>query len=70
MRLIGLYFCDPGNYDCCRWNFILSNDEESKLKCDKEMTKHLLPDIKIRKAIIRYSCEEIASLEGLEFYDS
>jgi hypothetical protein len=64
LRLVGLYF-NPAEEDCCRWNFILSNGEESKLKCDKVMTKHLLPDIKIRKVIIRYTDGEYASLEGL-----
>ncbi len=59
MRLIGLYY-NPGDASC-RWNFILSNDEESKLECDKEMTKHLLPDIKIRKVIIKYE-EKYANL--------
>ena len=59
MRLIGLYYA-PGK-KCWQWNFILSNDEESKLKCDKEMTKHLLPDIKVRKVIIRYE-EKYANL--------
>ena len=62
MRLIGLYYTPGDSY--CQWNFILSNDDESKLKSNKEMTKHLLPDIKVRKVIIRYE-EEYANLQGL-----
>ncbi len=34
------------------------------------MTKHLLPDIKIRKVLIRYYNNDFACLEGLSFYDS
>jgi hypothetical protein len=34
------------------------------------MTKHLFPDIKIKKVIIGYSKDYYASLEGLLFYDS
>ena len=34
------------------------------------MTKHLLPDIKIKKVIIGYSNDYSTCLEGLSFYDS
>jgi hypothetical protein len=34
------------------------------------MTKHLLPDIKIKKVIIGYSNDQFANLDGLKFYDS
>jgi hypothetical protein len=53
----------------CRWNFILSNGQESAIKCDKVMTKHMLPDKPIRKVQMAVTATAAFSLQGLKFFD-
>ena len=72
LRLTGLYYHEGGpsiGY-YCRWNFILSNGQESAIKDDKVMAKYTLPDKPIRKvqmAVINN--ESYCSLQGLKFFD-
>ena len=66
LRLIGLHL----NLNTqCRWNFILSNNEESKLTCTHKMTKHMLPDTPIRKVEIGYRNDGDNNLQGMRFFD-
>jgi alpha-D-ribose 1-methylphosphonate 5-phosphate C-P lyase len=54
----------------CRWNFILSNGQESAIKCDKVMAKHTLPDKPIRKVqMMVYNETDEPTLQGLKFFD-
>ncbi len=52
----------------CRWNFILSNGRESKLSCDSQMTKHLLPNTPIRKVVMTFFNDANFALKGLKLY--
>ena len=73
LRLTGLYYhegsgADKGNW--CRWNFILSNGQESAIKNDSVMVKHTLPDKPIRKVqMIVGNNSDYPSLQGLKFFD-
>ncbi len=53
----------------CRWNFILSNGQESTIKNDKVMTKHTLPDKPIRKVQMALFNNSNFNLQGLKFLD-
>ena len=72
LRLTGLYYHegDSAAYDYyCRWNFILSNGQESALKCNHVLTKHMLPDKPIRKVqMVVYNSSNFY-LQGLKFFD-
>ncbi len=72
LRLTGLYYhegtCADYNY-YCRWNFILSNGQESAIRDDKVMSKHTLPDKPIRKVQIVVHNDSNFGLQGLKFFD-
>ena len=70
LRLTGLYYHEglAGYGYCCRWNFILSNGQESTIKDDKVMTKHTLPDKPIRKVQMAV-LNNGYYLQGLKFFD-
>ena len=68
LRLVGLHY-STGLFTESRWNFILSNGEESKLKCDVEMTKHMLPDTPIRKVEMGLMNNKYNNLQGMRFFD-
>ena len=72
LRLTGLYCLEGAsvafNY-ISRWNFILSNGQESAIKCDKVMAKHMLPNKPIRKVRMAVLNNSNFSLQGLEFFD-
>ena len=72
LGLTGLYYhegnsSDPGYY--CRWNFILSNGQESAIKCDKVLAKHMLPKRPIRKVQMALHDSNDFVLQGLKFFD-
>ncbi len=72
LRLTGLYYHegDGADYDDpCRWNFILSNGQESAIRDDKVMTKHTLPDKPIRKVQMAVYNNSNFCLQGLKFFD-
>ena len=72
LRLTGLYYHEgwgAGSNDPCRWNFILSNGQESAIECDKVMTKHMLPNKPIRKVQMAVHKDNNFSLQGLKFFD-
>ncbi len=73
LRLTGLYYHEgtsADSYYSCRWNFSLSNGHESAIKCDKVMTKHMLPDKPIRKVqIVVYDDKNYYPLQGLKLFD-
>ena len=72
LRLTGLYYHEGGSAaygSYCRWNFILSNGQESALKCDKVMTKHALPVRPIRKVQMAVYNDSGFPLQGLKFFD-
>ncbi len=72
LRLTGLYYHQGDSADIghwCRWNFILSNGQESGIKCDKEMTKHMLPDKPIRKVQMVTYTNGTTGLQGLKIFD-
>ncbi len=72
LRLTGLYYHEGNGaaYDhYCRWNFILSNGQESAIKNDKIMTKHTLPDKPIRKVQMALYNDNNFYLQGLKFFD-
>jgi hypothetical protein len=71
LRLTGLYYHegDSAAYDYwCRWNFILSNGQESAIKNDKVMTPHSLPEKLIRKVQMALNNSNFC-LQGLKFFD-
>ncbi len=60
---------DNAGYDySCRWNFVLSNGQESAIKNDKVMTPHSLPEKLIRKVQMMVRKDNHA-LQGLKFLD-
>ena len=73
LRLTGLYYHEGDGADnnyFCRWNFILSNGQESAIKNDKVMVKHTLPDKPIRKVqMMVYNDSDYPALQGLKFFD-
>ncbi len=72
LRLTGLYYHKGDDAACtyeCRWNFILSNGQESAIKNDKVMTKHTLPDKPIRKVQMVVYNNSNFCLQGLKFFD-
>jgi hypothetical protein len=72
LRLTGLYYHEGAGADYdywCRWNFILSNGQESAIKDDKVMTKHTLPDKPIRKVQMAVINNSAFFLQGLKFFD-
>ncbi len=72
LRLTGLYYHegDGAAHDYyCRWNFILSNGQESAIRDDKVMSKHTLPDKPIRKVQMAVLKNSDFCLQGLKFFD-
>ena len=72
LRLTGLYCLEGAsvafNY-ISRWNFILSNGQESEIKNDYLMNKHTLPDKQIRKVQMAVYNDCNFFLQGLKFFD-
>ena len=72
LRLAGLYYHEgtgAENDFNSRWNFILSNGQESEIICDKVITEHTLPDKPIRKVQMAVHKDNNFSLQGLKFFD-
>ena len=72
LRLTGLYYHEGNSADAgtfCRWNFILSNGQESAIKDNNVMTKHTLPEKPIRKVQMAGYNNSNFPLQGLKFFD-
>ena len=72
LRLTGLYYHEGTSAaynNSCRWNFVLSNGQESALKCNLVLTKHMLPDKTIRKVKMAVLNDSDFCLQGLKFFD-
>ena len=69
--MTGIYYhqgSDASGKNFCRWNFILSNLQESAVKCDFVMTKHILPNNISKVQMVVYDNNDFP-LQGLRFFD-